>query len=50
MELDPVDGVVFVLESHDGAVFGFGSDFETVREGISFDDEGVITGGCKWAC
>ena len=45
MELDALDFVAVVAQSHDDAVVGFGSDGKLVRQGFSFDNERVIAGG-----
>ena len=45
VELDAFDFVATMTEAHDDAVVGFGSDGEFARQGFSFDNQRVITGG-----
>ncbi len=45
VELDAVDGVVFVREAHDFSFFGPGGDVEAIGQGLAFDDETVIARG-----
>ena len=42
-----MDGEFLVLQPHDGAVFGFGRDFEAVGESVTLHDEGVVAGCLK---
>lgn len=39
MELDAVDGMLFVLEAHDFLFGSPGGDFKAIREGFPFDYE-----------
>ena len=47
MELDAFDIEFFVANSHDDAIFGVGSDFERVRDGVLFDCQRVIANGLE---
>ena len=49
MELDAVDGMLFVAQTHDLVFGGPGGDFQTIRQGLAFDDEGVVAGGLERA-
>lgn len=42
VELDAVDGICFVTQAHDFAFFGPGGDVETVGQGLTFYDEGMV--------
>src|SRR5215475_8150059 len=48
MKLDAVHGELAMAQRHDFAVLAFGDDLEACREGISLDDERVISTGFKW--
>ena len=45
MELDSMNRVVAVGESHDFAFGGFGGDLQAIRKSFPPDKEGVVTGG-----
>src|SRR5688572_12078217 len=47
MELDPVNGEFFVLQTHNFPLGGLGGDFEAVRQAGTLDQQGMITGGGK---
>ncbi len=47
MELYAPDGQFAVAQAHDFAFGGFGGDFEAVREGGAFDEQGVVAGGLQ---
>jgi len=47
MELDSMNRVVAVGESHDFAFGGFGGDLQTIRKSFAADKKGVVAGGLK---
>ena len=42
MELDALDGICLVTYTHDRAIMKFTCDIENIREGLAFNDEGMV--------
>ena len=47
VELNAVDGQLFVLQAHDGAVFQLCGDLKTVRKALALHHQRVIAGGIE---
>ena len=47
VELHAVNGQLFVLQPHDGAVLEMRCDLQTVRQALAFDHQRMIAGGSK---
>lgn len=43
VELDAVHGFGFMLQAHDQPIISFCGDLEIGREGLTFNDQGMIT-------